>query len=182
MILLDDGSPYKEAWDNYTGNYVDLTGLVESTVEEKSAEGLAMLQKRPGYEDATSFELGTVYGSFEEGTAYVAILEPNRIHEAAFVSTQTIGNILKYAMEAINDAVPNPIDYNNQIWVYKDYTGLFGIFAFGAFICALALLLIEEVPAFNGVKRPIPRNIGLRKVGLGISVILAIILGFFTKA
>ncbi len=175
MILLDDGSPYKEAWDNYTGNYVDLTGLVESTVEEKSAEGLAMLQKRPGYEDATSFELGTVYGSFEEGTAYVAILEPNRIHEAAFVSTQTIGNILKYAMEAINDAVPNPIDYNNQIWVYKDYTGLFGIFAFGAFICALALLLIEEVPAFNGVKRPIPRNIGLRKVGLGISVILAII-------
>lgn len=175
VILLDDGSPYKEAWDNYTGNYVDLTGLVESTVEEKSAEGLAMLQKRPGYEDATSFELGTVYGSFEEGTAYVAILEPNRIHEAAFVSTQTIGNILKYAMEAINDAVPNPIDYNNQIWVYKDYTGLFGIFAFGAFICALALLLIEEVPAFNGVKRPIPRNIGLRKVGLGISVILAII-------
>lgn len=175
VILLEDTEeyPYATTWAEYTGNWVDLTGLVETTVEKFSESSLAQAQKRDP--SVTEFELGKVYGSFEDGNGYVAILEPDRIHEAAFVSQQTIGNLLKYGQMAVGDAVPNPIDAENQVWMYKDYTGLLGIFAFGAFICALALLLIEEIPAFAIVKRPMPRNIGLRGPGLAISMAMAIV-------
>lgn len=164
---------YAQAWADYTGNYVELTGLVETTKEKAKEAGLVMLKKRNP--SAEEFELGTLYGSFEEGNAYICILEPDRIHEAAFVSRQTIGNLLKYGQMAIGDAVPNYLDASNQVWMYKDYIGLFGIFAFGFFICALALLLIEEIPVFSRVKRPLPRNLGLRGPGFAVSGILAII-------
>ncbi len=175
VIILDKEGEYAAAWDSYVGNYVDLTGLVESNEAKKCEEGLKMLQKRPGFENATEFKLETVYGSFEEGTGYVAILEPERIHEAAFVNQMTIGNLLYYGQLSVGDAVPNYIDSADQVWMYKDYAGLFGIFAFAAFLCAVALLLIEEVPFFADVKRPIARNIGLRKVGFAISVAMAIV-------
>lgn len=173
LLSEEDTDEYAQAWRTYTGNYVNLTGLVETTKEKAEQEGLAMLQKRDP--SATEFELGTLYGSFEDGNAFLYILEPYRIHEAAFVSRQTIGNLLKYGQMAIGDAVPRYIDSVDQVWMYKDYTGLFGIFAFGAFVCALALLLIEEVPAFAAVRRPVPRNIGLRGPGLLVSVVLAVV-------
>lgn len=173
LLSPEDSDIYAQAWANYTGNYVELTGLVETTKEKATEAGLDMLQKRNP--SATEFELGTLYGSFEEGDAYLCILEPDRIHEAAFVSKQTIGNLLKYGQMAIGDAVPNYIDAENQVWMYKDYTGLFGIFVFGLFVCALALLLIEEIPVFALVKRPIPRNIGLRGPGFAVSAVLAIV-------
>lgn len=173
LLNEEDQDVYAQAWKNYTGNFVSLTGLVETTVEDAEKAGLLLLQKRNP--SATEFKLDTLYGSFEEGNAFISILEPDRIHEAAFVSDQTIGNLLKYGQMAIGDAVPHYIDPENQIWMYKDYTGLFGIFAFGFFVCALALLLIEEIPAFSTVKRPIPRNIGLRGIGFAISAVLAIV-------
>ena len=135
------------------------------------------LQSRPGFENET-FEDGKLYGSFEEGNAFYAVSEPDRVHEAAFVSTATVGHLIWFGQESIGSAVPNPIDSDNQIWPVKDYIGLFGILAFGLFICSLALLLIEEVPFFEGVKRSIPRNIGLRKGGLLISILFALIFPF----
>ncbi len=173
MIMGASATSSVTGWN---GNVAYFKGLVEvSDMEKESANMLKVLNSREGYEDVTEFEFGKVYGSFEEGNGFVSILEPERIHEAAFVSKQTIGNLLYYGQLGIGDAVPNYIPAEDQIWMYKDYTGLAGIFAFAAFLCALALLLIEEIPFFEEVKRPIARNIGLRKIGFLISAILAII-------
>lgn len=173
----EQAQAYVNAINGYTGGFLNLTGLVEASEEEFAQSMLTYLQLRPGFEDQQDYELDTVYGSFEEGNAFCAKLEAHRVHEAAFVSTTTIGNLLWYGQQIV-DEVPNPIDYNDQIWPLKDYVGLFGIFVFGLFICAIALLLIEEIPFFEIVKRPVARNIGLRGKGLAISLILGIIIPY----
>lgn len=128
-----------------------------------------------GYEGIEYTQVGQIAGSFEEGNAVVGLRDTNRVHEAAFVNQETIGNLLWFGQEAVGDAVPNYIDPDDQVWMYKDYVGLAGILIFGFFICSLALLLIEEVPFFEEVKRVRARNIGLRKVGLAISIVLGIV-------
>lgn len=136
------------------------------------------LDSRTGYDGYKGIEytqLGQIAGSFEEGNAVVGLRDTNRVHEAAFINRETIGNLLWFGQEAVGDAVPNYIDPGNQVWMYKDYVSLAGIFFFGFFICSLALLLIEEVPFFEETKRVRARNIGLRKMGLAISVILSIV-------
>lgn len=115
LLSEKDADEYAQAWTGYTGNYVNLTGLVETSEEKAIAEGLAMLQKRDP--SAIDFELGTLYGSFADNNAYVYILEPDRIHEAAFVSRQTIGNLLEYGQAAIGDAVPNYLEASDQVWI-----------------------------------------------------------------
>lgn len=175
--------PYLEAWKNYTKNTVVMMGDVEhsATLDPEQmnksiqTKTLPTLLKYPGHEADTEIIPNHEYGSFEDGNGYITLVEPNRIHEAAFVSRTTIGNLLKYGQITVSDNLPNYIDSEDQIWMYKDYVGLFGIYAFGAFICALALLLIEEVPAFNKVRRPVARNIGLRGVGMAISLILGVV-------
>lgn len=164
---------YAEYWTNYQGNILSATGDVETPVDKFCETNLAILQTRTGFENASSFELDTLYGSFEEGNAYFATLDKERIHEAAFVNTETIGKLLWFAQESI-DTVPNFIDSADQIWMYKDYIGLFGIFAMGAFIVALALMLIELIPGFSIVRQPLTRNIGLRKGGYVISAFCGI--------
>lgn len=171
-------SPEMQDWSNYQGNYIELVGIAELSTGMHLQEPLAVLQTRPGYEDVTEVEPGKLYGSFDEGNAFIYVEEPYRIHEAAFVSTTTIGNLLKYAQEAVGDAVPNYIDSNDQVWPLKDYTGLFGIFAFAAFLFAFALLLIEEVPASAAVRRPLARNIGFRGTGLVIVSLIALLVPY----
>ncbi len=171
---------YTDIWNSYTGNYVAMTGLVETTAaggkQDLSKMGLPILNRYPGHEGDTTFETDTMYGSLEDGDGFMWIVEPNRIHEAAFVSQQTIGHLLQYGQEAIGESVPNYIPADNQIWMFKDYTGLFGCLAFAAFLCALTLLLIEEVPVFEAVRRPLARNIGFRGPGLVVaSVICALV-------
>lgn len=159
---------YKSYWDNYEGSYLSATGDVETTPEKFAESNLAILQAREGFEDLQSFELDTLYGSFEEGNAYYATLDKERIHEAAFVNQGTIGKLLWFGQEAV-DQVPNYIDADDQVWMYKDYIGLIGILCFAAFICAVALAIIELIPAFAIVRQPLPRNIGLRKGGFALS-------------
>lgn len=171
---------YPEAWHNYHGNYAILRGDVEVTgnynripvPEEEGPQLLAELYGEGVYDD---FEVGKVYGSFEDGNAFVYEVEDQRIHEAAFVSTTTVGNLLEYAQLAVGDDVPNYIDSSDQVWPIKDYTGLFGIFAWAAFVFATALLLIEEVPAFAAVRRPLARNVGFRGPGLAIAMLIGVL-------
>ena len=165
---------YAEYWTNYQGNVLAATGDVETTPEKFAQDHLAALQLRTGFEDADSFQLDTLYGSFDDGNAYYATLDTERIHEAAFVSQETIGKLVWFAQESV-DSVPNPIDSADQVWMYKDYIGLLGILAFGAFICAVALVLIELIPGFSIVRQPLPRNIGLRKGGFVISAVCGIV-------
>lgn len=170
-LAPQDYMPY---WTGYTGNYLSATGDVETTPEKFAASCLKELQARPGFESTETFELDTVYGSFEEGNVYYGTLDTERIHEAAFVNAGTIGKLLWFSQEAV-DTVPNPIDHNDQVWMYKDYIGLFGILCFAAYICAVALAVIELIPAFAAVRQPLPRNIGLRKGGFGLSAICGVL-------
>ena len=170
-LLPDDYKPY---WDAYQGNYLSATGDVETTPEKFAESNLESIRTRPGFEELEAFRLDTLYGSFEEGNAYYATLDHERIHEAAFVNQETIGKLIWFAQEAV-DNVPNYIDSNDQVWMYKDYTGLFGILCFGAFICAVALALIELIPGFSIVRQPLPRNIGLRKGGFAVSAVCGIL-------
>ncbi len=165
---------YVEYWDNYQGDVLSATGDVETTPEKFCESNLATLQKRDGFADATEFELDTLYGSFEEGNAYYATLDTERIHEAAFVNQGTIGKLIWFAQEAV-DHVPNAIDYTDQVWMYKDYVGLAGILSFGAFLCAIALALIELIPGLAIVRQPLTRNIGLRKGGFCVSALCGVL-------
>ena len=173
---------YMDAWANYKGNYLNATGAVEAAVVKRGFDDGKVICLNRGYEgftESSTVEEGKVYGSFKEGNAFCFITEANRIHEAAFVRTSTIGNILWFGQESVGkDKVPNYIDASDQIWMYKDYIGLASILVFGAFICALALFLIEKIPAFNVVRQPVPRNIGLRGVGLWISIVCGIVFPF----
>ena len=185
--MSEDDPQYKYwlAWQEYDRNTVVLMGDVEhsKTLDPEQADksiqqkGLPTLQKYEGYENAERIEPNVEYGSFEDGHGYAFIVEPQRIHEAAFVTTTTVGNLLNYGQQFV-DEVPNPIDWQDQIWPIKDYTGLFGTFVFVAFLCAFALLLIEEVRAFEGVKRPLPRNVGFRGPGLIIASLVALLVPY----
>ena len=185
VIMLEKGTAYSDAWNSYTGDVAALMGAVElkgdtydEKVEAAQKSALPMLQKYPGQENAERIVPDQVYGSFAEGNGFIYRIEYNRIHEAAFVSDQTIGNLLKYGQEAIGDAVPNYIDSSDQIWMYKDYSGLLGIFAWAAFVFATALLLIEEVPAFASVRRPLARNVGFRGKGLVIATLVGLLVPY----
>lgn len=175
----EGGEEYAELVKQYVGDVLVVYGDVERTEEAMCAEVQQWLDGKAGYYDGyegiTYTAKDTIVGSFEEGNAVVGMLNPNRVHEAAFVNEGCIESLLWFAQESIGDAVPNYIDPSDQVWQYKDFIGLIGIYVFGLFICSIALLLIEEIPFFEDVKRPVPRNIGLRKQGLLISIILGVI-------
>ena len=166
---------YAQSIENYRGDVFLVYGDVERNDEQLCTSINNYIENRPGYEGITYSNVGDVIGSFEEGSAVCIMKDDHRIHEAAFVNSGTIEKLLWFGQNAVGDAVPNYIEGSDQIWQIKDYIGLFSIFVFGLFICSIALLLIEEIPFFAEVKRPIARNIGLRKVGLGISIVLSLI-------
>ena len=177
---VEGAETYTDGILNYTGNVLLDFGDAEGGAERVLGLVQDWLDARESvYHGAQYTELGTVAGSFEEGNAVVGMCDYQRVHEAAFVRQSTIGNLVWFAQEVVGEEnVPNYIDSTNQIWMYKDWLGLAGILVYGLFICALALLLIEEVPAFAAVKRPVARNIGLRGIGLAISITLGIVLPF----
>lgn len=186
VIFLDKGSDTEAAWNNYQGDVAAWIGAVEldgSTHDEKvralqKKAGGTMLGKVQRYDaSANVIAPDQVYGSFENGNGFLYGIEYDRIHEAAFVSTQTIGHLLEYGQQMVDD-VPNYIDASDQVWPVKDYTGLFGIFAWAAFVFATALLLIEEVPAFAAVRRPLARNIGARRQGLVAGSLVALLVPY----
>lgn len=172
ILAMDDmAKEYKEVWDAWSGNYIATNGEFEGSTATAGKGGQMEIDKR-GVE--AQWEPNKLYGSFEEGNAYSYIIE-HRIHEAAFVTQVAIGHLIEYAQMAIGDAVPNPLDSSDQVWMYKDYTGMFGTLSFVAFLCALALLLIEEVPVFADVRRSVARNVGLRGRGMAVSMVLGIL-------
>ena len=187
-ILSASGSPRKlvidahpELWDlvvNYKGNVAFVYGTNDmgntpETVPEKEGV-LEVFQAHTGNSDMAEIETGKVYGSFADGDGIVLIYD-QRIHEGAFVDQGCIEHLVEYGQDMIGDAVPNYIDPADQVWMVKDYTGLAGIFAFAAFLMATALLLIEEVPVFAKVRRPIARNVGFRGTGLVIATLIGIL-------
>ena len=176
-----------EEWYEWAGNTVICMGAAEMSNYSVGydwnnflqVEALQVLQKYPGHENDTYIEPNHLYGSFEDGDGFIFCVEDYRIHEAAFVSQNTIGNLLNYGQQIVGDAVPNPIDWHDQVWPIKDYVGLFCMFAFAAWLCSLALLLIEEVPVFGKIRRPLGKNIGFRGIGLIVATVIGIVVPYF---
>lgn len=179
------GSPEKEALYEkvlgYVGNVIMVYGDVESGIsEEKMLElsntWLSAKVERgyTGYEGVVYTKTDEIVGSFENGDAYMASIDTARVHEAAFISNQTIGKLVDFCQQA-TDNVPNYISADDQVWQAKDYFGLLSAWSFAVLICAFALLLIETVPFFTDVKLAPTRNIGLRGPGMLISLAMGVV-------
>lgn len=178
---------FMDAYNNYEGDVMLSWGWCELKTVPGDAEGFKAATEQRGLveyarnhtgdQTIQGLESGKVYGSFEEGNAFVVNGE-DRIHEGAFVSSDCIGNLVDFGQQVVGDDVPNYIDSSDQVWQYKDYAALFGIFAFMAWLCATALLIIQEVPAFAAVRRPIARNVGFRGPGLVVASLVALLLPY----
>lgn len=174
-----------EKVQGYVGDVIMVYGDVERKIDDQAMIDLAnkwidakVERGYEGYAGVHCTATDTLYGSFEEGNALLVSTDSNRVHEGAFVNSECIGKLVDFAQQAA-DNVPNYIDAGNQVWMYKDYIGLFATLSFGIFICALALLLIETIPYFEDIKHAPVRNIGLRGPGMALTVALGIILPFF---
>lgn len=151
---IDD---FNKKWFEWDGKFAICMGYTEmknystdGTWESfVNGGGSAILRKYEGYEDTQTVEVNKVYGGFDSDSAFVFCAEDYRIHEGAFVSENTIGNLLEYGQKIVGEAVPNYIDSTNQIWMYKDFTGLLGVHTFAAFLVAPVMLRLEEVLAFG---------------------------------
>lgn len=174
---LPEGSEvYVEGLNNYNGSILLDYGDVEQTPESICEKLQTYIDSHPAYNGAKYTEPGQIVGSFEEGNALVALLDHERPHEAAFVNAETIEHLLWFGQNVVGEEnVPHYIEGSNQIWQAKDYVGLVGMLIYGLFIISVALMLIEYIPFFEDVKRPLPRNIGLRKIGMWISIALGFI-------
>lgn len=173
-----------EKIQGYVGDVIMVYGDVEKGIDEQAMcdlmNGWITAKVERGYTPYQGLvyeKTDTILGSFEEGNAIKASIDHNRVHEAAFVRQETIGKLVDFAQQA-TDNVPNYIDPSDQVWMAKDYIGLLATLAFGVWICALALLLIETIPYFEDIKKTPVRNIGLRGKGMAITVALGIILPF----
>lgn len=177
---IDD---FNKEWFEWNGKFAICMGYAEmknystdGTWESfVNGGGSAILRKYEGCEDAQTVEVNKVYGDFDSDSAFVFCAEDYRIHEGAFVSKNTIGNLLEYGQKIVGGAVPNYIDSTNQVWMYKDYTGLLGVHTFAAFLIALVMLLLEEVPVFGSLRWKPVRNVGLRGIGLAIDIVIAVV-------
>lgn len=169
-----------EAKDIYHGNMLYVNGLVDYVNEVNNYRAGATAQFRANGALGENEKLvpNQIYGSFAEGNANMLAEIPAQIHEAAFINKNHIAALLDFCQNSIE--VPNPIDAMDQIWPMKDVMGIIGMFAFAAALMCLAMLLIDQVPTFAIVKQPLPRNCGLRGVGMAISIAAAIIFPIVT--
>ena len=158
----------------YHGNPLFLLGTADKSGQP--ADFINMTQTMLEYNGVSvDGELvpGQLYGSFEESNAGKLALIPDQVHEAAFTTPAHIEEILNFTQAAFE--VPNPIDGSEQIWMWKDITGMVGMVCFVCCLICLALMLIDKIPTLAIIKQPLPRNIGMRGVPLAISVVLALV-------
>lgn len=149
-----------------TGEYTTLEAQLTNFVKSAQVNGFPI-------ENTSDVEIGQLYGSFESGKAMRFVNIDRMRHEAPFFHTGAIYYLLDFAQQALErtaDLAPN-----NQIWMWKEVIGLFGIISYVVCLINFALFLIEDTKVFSILKQPLPRNIGLRGVGLIISYAAAII-------
>ena len=125
-------------------------------------------------ESVTSVETETVYHSADNETIYEHHFIQKQIHEAAFINRTSIGTQIDFVQKVID--APNPIPGSSQIWLWKDILGLLGMISFVALLLVTAMMLMEQIPALSYVRQELPRNVGLRGVGLAISVCAALVI------
>ena len=159
---------------HYTGMICAVTGDADAQNVDKyltPLKGLFELDPAISIEGEMP-EFNKIYGSFADGNAKVLYLTPHG-HEDAMNSHKGLEVQLDFVQQAME--VPHPLAGSDQIWHWKDVFGQLGMFAFAFLMAALAVYLMENVSVFEGIKQPMPRNIGLRKTGLWISIVCAIV-------
>ena len=170
--------------NTYHGNFLFLLG--EADKSGKPADYQSMTKTLLEYNGVTvegDVEPEKLYGSFANNNAGMLTFIPRQVHEGAFTTPAHIEALLNFTQQAFE--VPNYIEGSDQIWMWKDLLGMLGMISFACFLITLALFFIEKVPAFNSVKQPLPRNIGMRGVPFAISVAVAIIvplLALYTRS
>lgn len=158
----------------YDGNMLLLSGTADKSSKDSNYwDRIDSLFTALGV-DYDQIETDRMYGSFEEGNAKLIIRQKDMIHEAAFISSECIGNLLNFAQDALgHENIPNYMPGSQQIWYWKDVVGLIGMFSFLGFLLTLAVFLMNCVSCFDGLQQPMPRNIGLRGKGLAVSIAAA---------
>lgn len=159
----------------FDGNLQVIFGDAEFTARTAQLTAFQAALNANGFptESIEDIKVNELYGSFAEGNAMRFMSSPMQRHEAAFFNKTTIGWLLEFAdMSLGRESV---IPYDNQVWQQKEVVGLIGIHIFVFFLCALALFLIDDTETFKRIRQPLPRNVGLRGVGMAISYIAAIV-------
>lgn len=164
--------------EGFVSNVLWLYGTADKlyTVDDslaKAAECFTAMGADLG--DISAVEDGKTYKN-HNGYIYRHELIEDQIHEAAFINSTSIGLQIDFVQEVID--APNPISGRSQIWQWKDVMGMIGTLLFAAFLCILALFLMAWIPSLGTLIQPLPRNIGLRGKGFGISVLAAIAFPF----
>ncbi len=162
---------------NFTGEYHGATLLTSGTSDLQDNEHILDFMSTGArilgfVGEGENIEYGKLYGSYESGNCFLGLRIEKQVHEFAFASTKAIGAFVDFAQNIMD--VPNHIAPANQIWFYKDILGQLGMYAFAASLVFLYLFVIDSVPAFNGLKQKRPKNIGLRKQGMVIAILITI--------
>ena len=171
-ILAGGSRAGTQRWTGaYTGAVLLTTGTSDSNSYETNLQNCSIDAQINGFiKEGELIEWNKVYGSFESGKVFQSVLVPKQNHEFAFANKMTIGSFLDFSQKLIE--VPNYIDDSDQVWFNKDIVGQLGIYSFAAMLVFLYLFILDQVPAFAEIRQSMPRNIGLRKVGLAIAIVL----------
>lgn len=171
--LLASGTGGAKSFDQFEGAALITVGVADIDDKATAIDNMSLAAYDMGFlEEGEKVEFNTVYGSFEEGKVLQVTRVPGQVHEAAFISTATIGTLLDFAQKAVEPV--NYIDANNQIWFWKDVTGQLGMISFVIMLMMLYLFMIEHMPSLAIVKQAVPRNVGLRGKGLAIAVVASV--------
>lgn len=162
--------------ETYNGNLLLLSGTADKSSKDSNYwDRCLSLLNNIGL-DIDSVEVDKLYGSFETGDAKLVIRLQDMIHEAAFIDSRCIEDLLDFAQQSVGiKNIPNYIEGSQQIWMWKDVVGVISMFAFVVFMLMLAVFLMENVYFFGEIRQEMPRNIGLRGKGLAISIACAIL-------
>lgn len=174
-LISSDGRWWINGEENsvYTGNFAVINGGSDDKCPSQKMQELVLEAFRTNGSDMDELTPDQVYGSFEEGNVRFYTEIPGQIHEGAFVNSDHIAAHLDFAMKCV--AAPNYLAPDDQVWQQKDFAGLAGMLLFVITMILFALMLVEKIPFFSIIAQPLPRNIGLRGVGLAISVIAGIV-------
>ncbi len=171
--LLASGTGGSKNFKNYEGAALVTVGAADIDSTETAINNMSYAAWDMGFlPEGEKVALDTVYGSFESGKVLQTARIPGQVHEGAFIKKATIGTLLDFAQKAVSPV--KYIDANNQVWVWKDVVGQLGMISFVCMLIALFLFLIDQMPSLAVLKQPVPRNIGLRGVGMAIAVVASI--------
>lgn len=143
VCMISNASRDQQGIDGkyYTGNMLVINGTADTRnpVEPFRRETTENMRAN-GYDIEDEVIVpGKLYGSYETGDAHMLVEIQDQIHEAAFINSSHIQNLINFTQSSIS--LPNPIDGSDQVWPLKDIVGLFGMLSFAAMLVMFALVL-----------------------------------------